>query len=660
MNSRETPRRDKDPCRSEIRPVLSRNRVAKMPAAVPLRDRHATHRAGRDFGFRSDSQPCDRVRQETRRNEDAGARDRQRRLWSCLPFPVANLFESGQRIGIRRQAEVRAAQGVCFCHFPRDGDSISDSRTAASKHGLVNSRFQKRLPNGIPSGGPRKRPSSCPSRARIGLAKTRRNATISANSPALDRLRITRRARRALGLSIMKKQIRLNAFAMNCVAHQSPGLWTHPRDRTAEYNRLPYWIDLARTLERGRFDGLFLADVLGVYDVFGDSPDAALRNAAQTPANEPLMLIPAMAAVTQNLGFGVTSNLSFEPPYPFARRMSTLDHLTEGRIGWNVVTGYLDSAARGAGKEKQTAHDDRYDIADEYMEVVYKLWEGSWEDDAVLRDRARGIFTDPAKVHRVTHEGNNYRLNAIHLSEPSPQRTPVLYQAGTSPRGRQFAAQHAECVFMSGPSAKIIGPRVAAIRELAAKAGRNPAEILMFSMFTVILGRTEAEAKAKYDDYRSHVSPEGALTLMSGWTGVDFSTYDLDQQVRHIENDAGRSAMDNVTRADPDRVWTVREVAQHVGIGGAGPVAIGTPGKVADTIEAWFEQTDVDGLNMPFAVSPGDFEDIADMLVPELTRRGRYKTAYAEGTLREKLFGAGRARLTSQHPATQYRPHVKA
>ena len=296
----------------------------------------------------------------------------------------------------------------------------------------------------------------------------------------------------------MKKEIRLNAFAMNCVAHQSPGLWTHPRDRTADYNRLPYWLDLAKTLERGRFDGLFLADVLGVYDVFGNSPDAALRNAAQTPVNDPLLVIPAMAAVTEHLGFGVTSNLSYEPPYTFARRMSTLDHLTEGRVGWNVVTGYLDSAAKGAGKDKQTGHDDRYDIADEYMEVVYKLWEGSWENDAALRDRARGIFADPKKVHRVQHEGKNFRLDAIHLCEPSPQRTPVLYQAGTSPRGRQFAAQHAECVFMSGPSAKIIAPRVAGIRELAAKAGRNRSEIKMFSMFTVILGRTDAEAKAKY------------------------------------------------------------------------------------------------------------------------------------------------------------------
>jgi len=174
---------------------------------------------------------------------------------------------------------------------------------------------------------------------------------------------------------------------------------------------------------------------------------------------------------------------------------------------------------------------------------------------------------------------------------------------------------------------------VAGIRELAAKAGRKAAEILMFSMFTVILGETEAEAKAKYEDYRRHISPEGALTLMSGWTGVDFSVYDLDQQVRHVENDAGRTAMDNITRADPDRVWTVREVAQHVGIGGIGPVVVGTPEKVADAIEAWFDQTDVE----------------------ELTRRGRYKSAYRPGTLREKLFGAGRARLERPHPAVRYR-----
>jgi FMN-dependent oxidoreductase (nitrilotriacetate monooxygenase family) len=223
----------------------------------------------------------------------------------------------------------------------------------------------------------------------------------------------------------MTKEIRLNAFDMNCVGHLSAGLWTHPRDRAYTYKDLSYWIELAKLLERGRFDGIFLADVLGVYDVYSGNADAALRQCAQVPVNDPVLVIPAMATVTEHLGFGVTCTLSFEPPYQFARRMSTLDHLTRGRAGWNIVTGYLDSAARGTGLDAQAAHDLRYDIADEYMEVVYKLWEGSWEDDAVVRDRENGIFAKPEKVHRVHHEGKYYRIDAIHLCEPSPQRTPV-------------------------------------------------------------------------------------------------------------------------------------------------------------------------------------------------------------------------------------------
>ncbi|MGA2127199.1 MAG: LLM class flavin-dependent oxidoreductase, partial [Xanthobacteraceae bacterium] len=179
----------------------------------------------------------------------------------------------------------------------------------------------------------------------------------------------------------MTKQIHFNAFEMNCVVHQSPGLWTHPRDRADRYTDIEYWTDLARLLERGRFDAIFLADVLGVYDVYGGNTDVALREATQVPLNDPLLLIPAMAQVTRHLGFGVTATLSYEPPFTFARRMSTLDHLTRGRVGWNIVTGYLDSAAKAAaGRERQSAHDLRYEIAAEYMEVVYKLWEGSWED----------------------------------------------------------------------------------------------------------------------------------------------------------------------------------------------------------------------------------------------------------------------------------------
>jgi FMN-dependent oxidoreductase (nitrilotriacetate monooxygenase family) len=455
----------------------------------------------------------------------------------------------------------------------------------------------------------------------------------------------------------MKREILFNAFAMNCVGHQSPGLWRHPDDRTSDYTSLAYWADLARLLERGKFDALFLADVLGAYDVYGGTPDAALRGGVQVPVNDPMMLVSAMALVTEHLGFGVTANLSYEPPYVFARRLSTLDHHTKGRIGWNIVTGYLDSAARGVGESRQRGHDDRYDVADAFLDVVYKLWQESWEDDAVVADRARGVYADPARVRRVTHHGEHYAVDAIHLSEPSPQRTPVLFQAGSSSKGRDFAARHAECVFVSGPSAKIIAPRVAAIRDAALPYGRGREAIKIFSMMTVIIGATEVEARVKIAEQRALASPEGGLVLMSGWTGVDFSQFDLDDEVRHVENDAGRTAMDNITRADPGRTWTVREVGQHVALGGIGPLVVGTPSQVADALEAWVDETDVDGFNLAFTIMPGTFADIVEHLVPELQRRGRYKADYREGTLRHKLFGNG-ARLVAPHPAVRERNTV--
>ena len=321
----------------------------------------------------------------------------------------------------------------------------------------------------------------------------------------------------------MAKEIRLNAFEMNCVAHQSPGLWRHPRDRSRDIGG---WMGGSSSRKRwsaGCSTGCSSPTCSGSTTSSAAVPNAALRHATQTPVNDPLLLVPAMAAATEHLGFGVTVTLSYEPPFPFARRMSTLDHLTDGRIGWNVVTGYLDSAAKGSGHNGQRPHDERYAVAEDYMEVVYKLWEGSWADDAVIADIKSGVFTRPERVRRVQHDGPHYKLDALHLSEPSPQRTPVLYQAGTSPAGRAFAARHAECVFMSGPSKKVIAPRVAAIRKLAAEAGRDPKAIFMFAMMTVIVAPTDEEAQAKLADYRRYADPEGALTLMSGWTGVDFS-----------------------------------------------------------------------------------------------------------------------------------------
>jgi FMN-dependent oxidoreductase (nitrilotriacetate monooxygenase family) len=450
------------------------------------------------------------------------------------------------------------------------------------------------------------------------------------------------------------KEIRINAFDMNCVGHLSPGLWAHPRDRSLDYNDLRHWTELAKTLERGMFDAIFIADVLGVYDVFKGDASAAFSQGVQVPVNDPFSLVPAMAAVTDHLCFGVTGTLSYEPPFTFARRISTLDHLTRGRLAWNVVTGYLNSAAKGLGLEKQGRHDDRYDVAEEYMEVVYKLWEGSWEDDAVSRDKASRLFANPDKIHKVHHRGQHFDLDAYHLCEPSPQRTPILFQAGASKRGSEFAARHAECVFIFGPSKKVVKATVDNIRRLAAAQGRDPTDIVIFTVLTVIPGSTDKEAHAKLQDYRQYINLDGALALFGGWTGVDFSRFDLDAPIRHVESDAIQSMVEGFTVADPDRIWTVREVAEFVGIGGIGPVLVGGPETIADELISWVKDTGVDGFNLAYAVLPESFTDFVDLVVPELQRRGVFKTRYAPGTMREKLFGVGRSRLDEKHPGARF------
>jgi FMN-dependent oxidoreductase (nitrilotriacetate monooxygenase family) len=452
----------------------------------------------------------------------------------------------------------------------------------------------------------------------------------------------------------MPRQIHFNAFDMNCVGHQSPGLWAHPRDRSWQYKDLVYWTELARLLERGKFDGIFIADVLGVYDVYRGGLETALRVSAQIPVNDPMLLVPAMALVTEHLGFGVTASISFEHPYTFARRVSTLDHLTKGRAGWNIVTSYLESGARNIGLGGQSAHDDRYEVADEYMEVVYKLWEGSWTDDAVLRDRERRIFTDPGKVRPIRHEGRFYKVPGVHLSEPSPQRTPVLYQAGASARGQRFAGEHAECVFVATPSKTVLKKTVVEIRRAVAAAGRDPRSVLIFNLQTVIVDESDAKARAKHDEYRRYVDLDGALALGSGWMGIDFGAYGLDEPLRHIKTNAVQSSVDAFSNADPDKVWTVRELGEWIGIGGLGPLIAGGPETVADALQEWVEETDVDGFNLAYAVTHETFADIVEHLVPELQRRGVYRTHYSDGTLREKLFGAG-PRLPAKHPAARWR-----
>ncbi len=411
---------------------------------------------------------------------------------------------------------------------------------------------------------------------------------------------------------------------------------------------MSHWKSLARTLERGLFDGIFLADVAGVYDVYEDSPAAAIRAAMQIPANDPFSIIPAMAAVTEHLSFGVTGSIPYEPPYSFARRLSSLDHLTNGRIAWNVVTGYLDSAARGVGREQQTAHDTRYEIADEYMEVVYKLWEGSWEDEAVVYDKKGGVFADPSRVHQISHEGKYFQLSAIHLCEPSPQRSPVIFQAGGSSKGQDFAARHAECVFIGATQPAATAKRVESLREQADRAGRDSSDLKIFAMMAVVVAETDSAALAKFEEYKSYGLMEGSLALMSGWRGVDLSQFDMDEPPRDFSEDAIQGD-EPPSSHNP----TVRQLGEELAVGGSANVIVGSPQTVADELERWME-TGIDGFNLAYTVLPECYEEFVDLVVPELQSRGVYKSRYREGTLRRKLFGTG-DRLPASHPAEGFR-----
>lgn len=449
------------------------------------------------------------------------------------------------------------------------------------------------------------------------------------------------------------KRIYLNAFDMNCAGHQSPGLWTHPDDRSHEYKGSAYWIELAQLLERGKFDAIFLADVLGTYDVYDGSRDAAVRQGAQSPVNEPSLVVPLMSAVTEHLGFGVTASITHEHPYTFARRMSTLDHLTGGRVGWNIVTSYLKSAALNIGQTGQIKHDERYDMAEEYVEVCYKLWEGSWEEDAVVLDKAQGIYTDPQKVHDINHQGRYYQVPGAHLTEPSPQRTPVLYQAGASAKGAAFAGKHAECVFIGPPNISAAKQSVEKIRREAELAGRAREEVKILSLITPIVAETAELAQAKYEDYQQHVSHEGALALFGGWTGIDLSGYAPEQPLEYIENDAIQSALENFMKIIPGKQPTVQDIREFVGIGGLGPVTVGSPEQVADHLERWVAEAGVDGFNIAYAVTPGTFADFVELVVPILQERGLVQQEYSGTSLRDSLFDTG-ARLPHSHPGKQF------
>jgi long-chain alkane monooxygenase len=453
----------------------------------------------------------------------------------------------------------------------------------------------------------------------------------------------------------MAEPIILNAFTMNTVSHLNYGLWRHPDDQTWRYTDVDYWTDLAKLLDEGGFDTLFIADALGLLDVYGGSAEASLRTGAQSPVNDPLLLVSAMAAATRQLGFGVTVSTTYEHPYLLARKFTTLDHLTKGRVAWNVVTSQLESAARNLGLKQQIAHDDRYEIADEFLDVVYKLWQHSWADDAVRRESAQpafegGVYTDPAKVRAIHHHGRWFDVPDAHVSAPSPQRVPVLFQAGGSPRGQAFAGRHAEVVFVAGADAAGIRRNVEQIRAAAAASGRDPAALKFISGVNVITGATDEEARRKADDYRQYFNVEGAVAHYSASTGVDFSTQSLDEPVAYRDTNSNRSLLRMFDDPASGRRWTLREALAPRGGFGRAKTLVGGPQRVADELEQWLEATGTDGINLIYTVTPGSFADFIEWVVPVLRQRGRLRSR-SGATLRERLFPQGGAHVAADHPA---------
>ncbi|MEK3698112.1 LLM class flavin-dependent oxidoreductase [Paenibacillus sp. FSL R10-2199] len=453
-------------------------------------------------------------------------------------------------------------------------------------------------------------------------------------------------------MSSQVKKIHLGIFDINTLNQMTQGLWAHPDNQSYRYKELNFWIELAQLLERGLFDFMFFADSYGYPN---HKRELTYREAVYAPANDPMLLIPALAAATKHLAFVTTASPVYELPFPNARRFSTLDHLTNGRIGWNVVATGGISGAEAFGRSGILPHDERYEQAEEFMEVSYKLLEGSWEEDAVTGDKLSRRYADSSKVHIVKHEGRYFQMTAAHSSEPSVQRTPVLFQAGSSDRGRDFAAKHAEGVFLKAPTVEALRAQVQDIRRRAAAYGRGPEQIKIFTGLSAVVGRTKEEAQRKLESYRSYASKEAALLTYETSTGIDLTALDPDAPFTNLQTEQGRTHTERYTKHS-GFIPTVQDVIDNFSAKEfRGITVAGTAEEIADQMQYWVEETGVDGFNLERYVLPGGHRDFIEQVVPVLQQRGIFRERYEETTLRERLFGKGATRLAGTHPGAAFR-----
>jgi FMN-dependent oxidoreductase (nitrilotriacetate monooxygenase family) len=439
-----------------------------------------------------------------------------------------------------------------------------------------------------------------------------------------------------------QRKIRLGAFISGPGHHVAA--WRHPDSRADGRFNFSHLKNVTQIAEQGLFDAVFLADGLAPQMRKG-----AEGRTAYGGGFEPVTLFSALASVTERIGFIATASTTYEDPYILARKFASLDLLSEGRAGWNVVTTGSSEAAGNFGLEAHPDHGLRYERAREFVDVVRGLWD-SWEDDAFLLDKQSGYFYDPTKVHELNHQGKHFRVRGP-LNVPRPvQGHPVIVQAGASEDGRDLAAQTAEVIFTAWQTLPEAQAFYRDLKSRLAKYGRSPDELKVMPGVFPVIGRTESEAKAKFQELQDLILPEVGLAQLSSLIGgFDLSGYPLDGPVPELpETNNNKSRQALMLRIAKERGLTIREL--YLWIAGARGhwQLVGTPSQIADELQSWFENEAADGFNVMPPIQPGGLSDFVTYVIPELQRRGLFRTAYEGRTLRENL---GLARPVNRHVA---------
>lgn len=409
--------------------------------------------------------------------------------------------------------------------------------------------------------------------------------------------------------------------------------WRDPRTDPGGASKYSHFLHIARTAEAAKFDMLFLADGIGIRAK--DEPPGSLAQSAQTAELEPLTLLAALAPMTEYIGLVATASTTYNEPFHIARKYASIDQISGGRAGWNVVTSWSDAEARNFSREKHLDYDTRYERAAEFVAVVKGLWD-SWDADAFTHDKSTGQFFDPGKLHVLNHRGKHFQVRGPLSVARSPQTRPILVQAGASEPGLEIAAESADVVYAASHDLDTARAYYANLKGRMAKYGRTPGELKVMPGITIFVAETEAEAREKYDQMNALVPPELGLSYLYGQMG-DLSAYPLDGPVPEPNDPTVKSIAKNLLALARRDSLTIRQLYTTIAAGFGTRVLIGTPKQIVDDMQQWMEQGAADGFNICPPLLPAGLDEFVALVIPELRRRGLFRTEYEGHTLRENL-----------------------